>query len=80
MITGQHRNGEEVQRIITGSFQVGPILGNQLSASELMLQQQRSGIKNESLDSLLEDTDSDLLDRIEGMESDPLDIFEELPD
>lgn len=75
-ITGQHRDGREVERSITGSFQVGSILQNPVSASEVMMYKQQVPAENETLDPFSDDADQDLLDRIKEMEGDGLDLFD----
>ncbi|MFC1776442.1 VWA domain-containing protein [Pseudomonadota bacterium] len=77
-IAGQHRDGRPVERTITGSFQVGSILQNPVSASEVMIYQQKATNRNDSLDPDSDD-DLDLLERIKEMEGDGLDSFENLP-
>ena len=78
-ITGQHRDGRQVERSIIGSFQVGSILQNPVSASEVMTYQQKASKENKSLDPDSDDKSMDLLDRIKEMEGDGLDSFDNLP-
>lgn len=77
-ITGQHRDGRQVERTITGSFQVGSILQNPVSASAVMTYQHKAATENVSLDPNSDDTSLDLLDRIEEMEGDALDLIEDM--
>jgi hypothetical protein len=67
-VNGQHRDGREVERLITGSFQVGSILQNPVSASEVMTYQLKAKNENESLYPDSNDDDMDLLERIKEME------------
>lgn len=77
-ITGQHRDGRQVERTITGSFQVGSILQNPVTASAVMTYRHQAEAENETLDPDSDDTSLDLLERIEDMEGDALDLIENM--
>ncbi|MDL1961871.1 MAG: VWA domain-containing protein [Deltaproteobacteria bacterium] len=77
-ITGEKQNGQRIERILQGSFQVGPILQNAVTTSQTLQYIDRAQSHIDSNTPYKEKTFSRPVETIERLQGDPLDSINRL--